>query len=350
MKKLFALILSMAAVTIQAKAQTDTVSVLAIGDVMMHTPQLKYDCKGFLRHIAPKMKAADICVANLEFTLAGEPYTGYPCFSAPDGYAGYLADDCGTDVFLMANNHIQDKWQSGVKRTLGIYRHLRDSLGVQFTGVSEDAEEMDRTYPLIIERKGIKLAIINFTYGNNIEFKSAWPKTNLMDRSAVGAAIDSAKARGADFILAFPHWGQEYVLHHSEEQEKWARFLIGKGVDAIVGAHPHVVQDSTHIDGKPVFYSIGNAVSNMSAENTRLELNVTLKFTVDAESGHKTMLEPELEFIWCALPGNIENNYTTINVKEWLFRRSRWATLSDYENMVETWWRVKQATGIDDGM
>ena len=53
--------------------------------------------------------------------------------------------------------------------------------------------------------------------------------------------------------------------------------MIGHGADAIIGAHPHVIQDIQEIEGVPVFYSIGNAVSNMSATNTQMELMVTLK-------------------------------------------------------------------------
>ena len=61
------------------------------------------------------------------------------------------------------------------------------------------------------------------------------------------------------------------------------------GIDLIVGAHPHVVQDTSHVHGVPVIYSMGNAVSNMSKENTRLELAVHSRF-VNHPDGHKEML------------------------------------------------------------
>ena len=88
--------------------QPDTLSMVFIGDVMMHAKQLEYNFRTFLEPVRSRLEAADVAVANMEFTLAGEPYSGYPAFSAPDGYAEYLAD-CGVDVFLMANNHILDK-------------------------------------------------------------------------------------------------------------------------------------------------------------------------------------------------------------------------------------------------
>ena len=87
---------------------SDTLSVTVIGDVMMHSRQLEYDCRSFFARSEHLLRQADVTAANMEFTLAGEPYTGYPCFSAPDAYAQYMAD-CGVDIFLTANNHILDK-------------------------------------------------------------------------------------------------------------------------------------------------------------------------------------------------------------------------------------------------
>ena len=78
----------------------DTLTLCFMGDMMMHTNQLEtahrggqeYDFRSYFRLIEDRIKSADIAVANMEFTLAGEPYSGYPCFSAPDSYACYLAD------------------------------------------------------------------------------------------------------------------------------------------------------------------------------------------------------------------------------------------------------------------
>ena len=117
-------------------------------------------------------------------------------------------------------------------------------------------------------------------------------------------------------------------------------------MDAVVGAHPHVVQDTTHIAGVPVIYSMGNAVSNMSKENTRLELMVTLRFTFDDWSGRKRMLEPELRFLWCTLPGKLIQGYATLFPDEWTGRRDAWKDPSDYDEMQRTLTRVKAATGI----
>ena len=91
----------------------DTVTIRILGDIMMHESQIRnakegetYDFSTYFSHIQDEIRLADIAIANMEFTLAGEPYSGYPCFSAPDEYADYLAD-CGFDVFLAFGNDLE---------------------------------------------------------------------------------------------------------------------------------------------------------------------------------------------------------------------------------------------------
>lgn len=323
---------------------TDTVSVMIIGDVMMHSRQLEYDCHHFLKGISPALRQADIAVANMEFSLGGPPYSGYPSFSAPDEYASYVAEDCGVDVFLTANNHILDKGRAGLTRTLSVY----DTMCVKHTGAAADSLSRSRTYPLMLTSRGIRLAIVNFTYGTNnpVGNSAGWPAVNLMRKEEVCSAIGMARARGADFIVVLPHWGIEYRLRHDKAQEEWAEWLVSEGADVIIGAHPHVVQDTTHIDGVPIIYSLGNAISNMSARDTRLGLAVCLKFTHDTASGEKKMLEPEIRFLWCTLPGTLTDNYETIFCDEWIGRRDKWLSPSDYDNMKATLARVKSETGL----
>ena len=135
-------------------------------------------------------------------------------------------------------------------------------------------------------------------------------------------------------------------ISYSHKDEEWAKWLVSCGVDAIVGSHPHVVQDSTHIAGVPVFYSLGNAISNMSARNTQLELAVTLRFVRDNRTREVRLLEPRADWMWCSLPGHFSDNYTTLFIEEWTGRRSDWSIPNDYDLMLETLRRVSSASGI----
>lgn len=325
----------------------DTLTICILGDMMMHEAQIanalradgSYDFSTYFMHIAEDIRTADIAIANMEFTLAGTPYSGYPCFSAPDSFAIYLKE-CGFDVFLTANNHIYDKGTEGAQRTLETYRKL----GVSYTGMACDSGSHEATTPLEIDRKGISIAIINTTYGTNQGIASYWPRVNYLNsRQIIETALD--KAEHCDFTIVFPHWGEEYILTHSQEQERTAAWLAGKGADMIIGAHPHVIQDTGNIDGVPVIYSLGNAVSNMSAANTQLELMVKVRM---AREGMriKEMLPPEFTYLWCSRPGGYCSSYTVLPVAGFIGTREKWQGPWEYDKMMATYERVRRITGI----
>ncbi len=333
----------------------DTLTICVLGDIMMHEMQIRnahtgddtYDFNSYFMFIEDEIEGADIAVANMEFTLAGKPYTGYPCFSAPDPFAGYLAE-CGFDVFLTANNHIFDKGTHGAERTVGIYRNLQADKGIKFTGIAGSQDEALENNPLMLRSKGITLGLLNFTYGTNAGLGSLWPKTNYLgEKEKIRNAMETARSKGADFILAFPHWGTEYVLKHSARQENEAVWLVENGADMIIGAHPHVIQDCGMIDDVPVVYSLGNAVSNMSAANTQLELMATIRI-VRRGNGDLHMAVPELTFLWCSRPGGYNDSYTVIPVKEFKGRQNEWKNPADYQKMIATYERVKKETNIND--
>lgn len=342
---------------------TDTLTIRVLGDVMMHSYQITnarrgasgYDFSSYFSLIEEEIKDADLAVANLEFTLAGEPYSGYPCFSAPDTLATYLAD-CGFDIFLAANNHIFDKGTKGAQRTADIYRRMEKERGISFTGLASDEEELDRNNPLMIRRKGMKIAFLNFTYGTNMGPNSHWPKTNyLSSESQIVSALSKAEAEDADITIAFPHWGIEYVLTHSAIQEKKASWLAENGADMIIGTHPHVIQDFQilqieDIDGVrdvPVAYSLGNAISNMSAKNTQLELMATIRIVREGNGDIRT-LPVGFTYLWCSRPGGYNDSYTVIPVADFAGRREMWKNGADYDKMMETYRHVSGITGIKD--
>ena len=321
---------------------TDTVEICILGDMMMHSAQIsnartstsEYDFTSYFKHIEDKIRNADIAIANMEYTLAGKPYTGYPSFSAPDTYATYLAS-LGIDVFLTANNHIFDKGAAGAQRTIDEFQKL----GISITGIAEDQQMYEQVFPLILECKEVSIALVNVTYGSNTSIGRAWPKIiRLSDLEAMSAALTAADT--CDLAIVLPHWGNEYQLRHSASQEKYARWFIDHGADAIIGAHPHVIQDMQEIDGVPVFYSLGNAVSNMSATNTQMEMMVTLKI-VRHHNGSIKLLEPEYELLWCSRPGGYSSKYTVLPVERFIGTRDTWHGPWEYDKMIETRKRIK---------
>lgn len=300
----------------------DTLTIRFIGDVMLHVGQIEaaraagarsgasFDFRPFLDSIAPDLRAADLAIAGMEFTLGGEPYTGYPQFSAPDSYAEYVAD-CGVDVFLAANNHILDRGAKGLRRTISYYDKMESEGLISYTGIGAPQDTVHN--PLIVRVKNQLIGIVNYTYGTN-----CYPELDhcvlIQQGGEVLPLVAKARERGADFIIVCPHWGDEYQLKHNALQEKWARLLADEGADLIVGAHPHVVQDTAVIhtsDGRvvPVYYSIGNAVSNMSAPNTQDELMVTARIS------EGKLVSVSHDRLRSTRPGQLTNSYATIKVK-----------------------------------
>jgi len=308
----------------------------------MHSEQLKYDCGPFLQLLSEDFQEADFSIANMEFPLGGKPYRGYPSFSTPDYYADY-ASECGIDIFLTANNHISDKGDEGFKRTLEYYSGME---GVYYTGSGAEENDMARRNPVFLQRKGTRIAVVNFTYGTNGPSNSSWPKVmKESDKEEILSAIGRARKGRADVIVACPHWGVEYKLIHNEAQEEVATWLIDNGVDLIVGAHPHVVQDMAVLKGKTVYYSLGNAVSNMSATNTQIGLMACISIVRD-ESGKVRIGQTGYKWLWCSRPGGFQNNYTVIPIEEYLGKKDMWVSKEDYDNMVLSQKRVSEKTGI----
>ena len=336
----------------------DTVRIRFFGDIMMHTMQIQtadkgegdYDFSTYYELMKDYLSDSDLNVGNMEFTLGGEPYSGYPSFSAPDSFAEYLAES-GFDLFLCANNHIFDKGRSGLVRTLEIYRKLRASHGIRFTGAAGDKTEEARNNPLIINIKGVRIAFINATYGTNSYRGEGWPKTNILsDRKRLAEALNTAESK-ADFTVALVHWGAEYILEHGKAQEEHAGWLAENGADVIIGSHPHVVQDEEVIKIKdkevPVVYSLGNSVSNMSAENTQVGLMTTLQI-VRYCNGDIKILEPEHLFTWCSRPGGFGDSYYVLPISEYQGRRNEWKGKWEYDKMISTYLRVAESTEIKE--
>lgn len=333
----------------------DTLTICIIGDIMMHTRQIEkayindstYDFNSYFSLIEEHLKSADIAIANMEFTLAGKPYTGYPCFSAPDCFAEYIAAS-GIDVLLGANNHIFDKKSRGAERTIEQIKALSPKYNIRLCGISSDSTDFRGSTPLKIRMKGMSVAIINFTYGTNLGADKKWPKVNYMgEKSMILKALEEAEK--SDFTLVTPHWGEEYELLPSEQQRKTALWLAENGADAIIGTHPHVPQTFEYISehNKPVAYSLGNAVSNMSAANTQLELMVSIQI-VRHWNGDIDILPLQFTYLWCSSPGGFGKSYTVIPVKDYLDKKELWNGIWDYEKMVKTYYRVKEKIRIND--
>lgn len=280
-------------------------TLLVTGDVMYHSPQLdaayysasdEYDFTGCYKYIKDIVSGADYAIANFETTLAGNTsgysYQGYPVFNTPDSGLSALVD-AGFDMMLYANNHCYDTQHTGLIRTQEMFR----ALGLDYIGARTSTSE--KTY------KNVKVGDV--TYGmlnstDDLAYGKTYPRTlngitlqngdeNLIDifnhslleqfYTSAESRIAELRAAGADIIIYFIHWGEEYHLTHNDTQGAIAQRLCDMGVDVIIGGHPHVIQDAEILTSSDdshktlCFYSLGNLISNQN----RLTMGDTMNST-----------------------------------------------------------------------
>lgn len=276
--------------------QGEEVSLLFVGDLMQHGPQIKralqpdgtYCYDKCFEEVKPYIEAADFAIGNFEVTLGGEPYTGYPCFSAPDDWLRAIKAT-GFDILTTSNNHCLDRGQRGLERTL----MMTDSLHVTTLGTYRNAEERSQRYPLIVEKDGIRLVFLTYTYGMN-GFEVQQPNiVNAIDTVVMKQDIIKARSLKPDVLIAIMHWGTEYRLEPDSYQQFYARWLLKQGVDHIIGGHPHVIEPTEYMprtevpDSSLVVWSQGNFISNMSVPHSFDGTMITLRFS---KTGHVTRL------------------------------------------------------------
>ena len=209
-----------------------------------------------------------MAIGNLEVTLGGKPYRGYPAFSAPDEYL-HAIKEAGFDVLLTANNHCLDKGKLGLERTI----LMLDSLKIHHAGTYRNPEERHKNYPLLIEKNGFRIVLLNYTYGTNGLKTDAPNVVNYINREQIKKDILDARR---------------------------------KLPDVIIGSHPHVLQPMEIVKDPRtparhvIVYSLGNFISNMSKEKTdggamvRLKLQRIFRIT--------RLADCEYALVWTSRP------------------------------------------------
>ena len=294
-------------VTPQEEVKADTIRLVFAGDIMTHGPQIKaadrghgtYDFTPSFELVRPMIERADLALANLETTFGGTPYRGYPMFSSPSSLGSALKE-AGFDVLTTANNHSCDRGHYGVVNTIDVL----DSLGMRTTGSYRTRAERSQRTPLIIDVRGIKLAVLAYTYGTN---GLPIPQPALVDTINLEQISDDlrrADSLGADYKIVQIHWGNEYEKHPNKRQRELAIALARHGVGAVIGSHPHVVQDSEWIEEEGakmktfVIYSLGNFISNQtSPAATRGGMLLSLELIRERGTGRWTT-QPSYQYVF----------------------------------------------------
>ncbi len=261
------------------QSSSDVTLVMA-GDILLHDrieqvakdSDGNYNYKFIFENMKPEIEKADIAIVNQEVIIGGQELgiSGYPEFNAPYEVGDALVET-GFDVVCHATNHALDKGKSGVVNCYEFWKQRYPQISVLGINRTErDYEDID-----IIEKNGIKIAFLNYTYGTNgISFPKDMPHAiDMLDEEKVVKDLKNAE-ENADFTVVCPHWGTEYNHGVDKYQKKWTELFRENGADLVIGAHPHVIEPIEMIEDENaeitnnhgggdmlVYYSIGNFVS-----------------------------------------------------------------------------------------
>lgn len=287
----------------------DDITIVMAGDVLMHDKVIRsglqedgsYNFDHLFAHVKEEIEAADIAIVNQETILGGEElkYSGYPSFNSPFE-VGDAEAHAGFDVILQGTNHALDRRAKGIENcldfweknhpdisVLGIHDSMEDQQEICIIDTNELTDTVNtdsgdkagksvknsagcRNGKQQDKKPGIRIAILNYTYGTNgIQMpKGKGYLVDYLNEKKVRADIERAE-KEADITIVCPHWGTEYSLKRSGEQERWARLFMECGADLCIGTHPHVIEPLEVIKDDrgsemPVYYSVGNFVNYTS--------------------------------------------------------------------------------------
>ncbi|MGQ9855170.1 MAG: CapA family protein [Fervidobacterium sp.] len=219
------------------------ISLSFVGDVIFHKPILdsalkdgKYNFKGIFSYVKPYIEKSDLAFCNLETTLGGKPYTGYPMFSSPDEVLDALKY-AGFDVVNVVNNHMLDRKAEGLIRTL---RKISE-YGLSYVGAR--LTPMEELYK-IIDVKGVKVSFASFTYSTNgipVPEKYKYMFMYISKESVINTVQKMKET--SDVVIVYFHYGNEYQTIPTKEQRELAHLALKNGADLVIASHPHVLQE-----------------------------------------------------------------------------------------------------------
>ncbi len=275
----------------QPDTRAVSTEIILTGDVLFDRAfRAGYDAAGIdgvvSEELRDQLNAADILMINHEFPFSerGTPMEDKQfTFRCPPSYVKALGE-LGVDIASLANNHALDY---GTDALLDTFETL-DEAGIRYAGAGSTKERAEQIQ--IMEVNGRRFGFLAATrVVPVVEWKVEVRTPGLFacyDDTRLLELVQEAKNQ-CDYLIVFPHWGVEREEIPQDYQTAIAARCIEAGADAIVGAHSHCLQSVEYIQGKPVFYSLGNFIFGYAVESTAY-----LKITVDGQGNPHFQLIP----------------------------------------------------------
>lgn len=267
----------------QEEPVDDTTELIFTGDVLLSDYVLSnYNASGIDgvidENLRTQLQEADILEVNNEFPYSTRgtqaPDKQYT-FRVDPSYVSIL-QEMGVDAAGLANNHVLDY---GKDALLDTFTTL-DGAGIDYTGAGASVEDASKllTYEINGKTYGILAASRVIPVGSwNVE-NSQPGVFCTYDPTLLVEKIKAAKET-CDYVFVCVHWGVEHTDELTDYQQSMAHQFVDAGADAVIGAHPHVLQGIEYYEGKPIFYSLGNFIFNQNIDST-----VAVRFTISGDS------------------------------------------------------------------
>ncbi len=283
------------------------ITLMALGDNLMHMGIVNtgkqsdgtYDYSFLFQGITDYLEAADLKIINQETIFGGNElgFSGYPYFNSPTQVGDAIAA-AGFNIVLQATNHAADQGINGIYHCVDFWKKYPQILQIGING------EEDRSSISLVKIKDITFAILNYTYGPNMEtlpsslrghlnMLCAYNESNgAIDFTSLNPQVtEDIRQAGqlADIVIVFPHWGTEYQDKPSSYQKAFAQEMTEAGADLIIGTHPHVPQPVEWITAENgnhalCYYSLGNYVSTQKQALCMLEEMAWVTFHVTEDT------------------------------------------------------------------
>jgi len=327
---------------------TKTITFSFVGDLMCHSPETIFasvgndsiDYKPFFREVKKFLSSSDFTIGNLETTLSGKEnkFSGYPLFNTPDEFLDAIKE-AGFKILFTSNNHCLDRGKKGIIRTIDKIREK----GLLPIGTNKT--RIDRDSIRIIEKNGIRTAILAYTFNVNGNFLSQNDSymVNLIDTTLIKRDIASARAKNAEVIIVYYHLGDEYIRNPSDYQKEIIKKTIGYGADLLICSHPHVIQpfeyfhsSNSKIPEGFIAYSLGNFISNQRKRYSDCGVILNFSFTKNQKGEIKLSNVGYLP-TW-VFKGKIDtkDEFVIIPSDTSVFKMPSYLTASDKEKLIQS--------------
>ena len=325
--------------TEETKAKRDPLTVIhvkAAGDLNVTTTVVDsglaatgYDYTRAFMDVAHILSDADITVMNFEGNVCGEPY-GSASTSAPREILDGLRS-AGVDMLQMANSCSINNGLIGMSATL----QAVEAAGLQSMGAYASEADWKRSGGYtIVEVEGIRIAFVAFTKGVggmgmpsgnenlvNLLYKDYSSTYREIDRERINKTLDRVNAERPDLVIAMLHWGSEYNDVISDTQKSIVSLLQKKGVDVILGTHPHLVQEVSFdpLTGNLVAYSLGDFYGDATRGGTSYSIILDLEITKDTDSGITKVTGWDYVPIYTLKKTDCDGYQRVVRIKEAMF-------------------------------